>query len=287
MGVKNLAADRRAPDRRRDGPRTSPSRWSSAARCPASAPSPGRWPTSPTAWRRPACARRRSRWSARWRACARSSPGSSAGRCSAARVVVTRARAQASGLAARLAELGARGGRDAGDPDRAAPGRRRDRARPSGRSADYALVCVTSPNGASLLLDALDAAGATPARSPARRWRPSAPAPRPSCAAAASAPTSCPSARWPRRWSRRSQEVPVEGRRVLVARAAEARDVLPDALARPRRRGRRAWPLYDTVAEPLGERELAAAARRRLRDVHLLLHGALLPRRADGRAARR
>jgi uroporphyrinogen III methyltransferase/synthase len=44
--------------------------------------------------------------------------------------------------------------------------------------------------------------------------------------------------------------VPVEGRRVLVARASEARDVLPDALE-----GRGAEvdvvALYDTVAEPL------------------------------------
>jgi uroporphyrinogen III methyltransferase/synthase len=49
--------------------------------------------------------------------------------------------------------------------------------------------------------------------------------------------------------------VPVEGKRVLVARAAEARDVLPDAL---RARGAEVdiLPLYDTVAEkptePLG-----------------------------------
>ena len=45
-------------------------------------------------------------------------------------------------------------------------------------------------------------------------------------------------------------DVPVEGRRVLVARAAEARDVLPDAL---RERGAEVdvAALYETVAEPL------------------------------------
>jgi uroporphyrinogen III methyltransferase/synthase len=55
-------------------------------------------------------------------------------------------------------------------------------------------------------------------------------------------------------------EVPVEGRRVLVARASEARDVLPDAL---RERGAEVdvLPLYDTVAEQLSEAQLAAAAQ--------------------------
>ncbi|MEA2468499.1 MAG: uroporphyrinogen methyltransferase / synthase, partial [Thermoleophilaceae bacterium] len=47
-------------------------------------------------------------------------------------------------------------------------------------------------------------------------------------------------------------DVPVEGRRVLVARAAEARDVLPAALEE---RGAHVdvVPLYDTVAEPVTE----------------------------------
>jgi uroporphyrinogen III methyltransferase/synthase len=56
-------------------------------------------------------------------------------------------------------------------------------------------------------------------------------------------------------------EVPVGGRRVLVARAAEARDLLPDAL---RERGAEVdvVALYDTVAEPLshGQLERAGAA---------------------------
>jgi uroporphyrinogen III methyltransferase / synthase len=53
--------------------------------------------------------------------------------------------------------------------------------------------------------------------------------------------------------------VEVEGRRVLVARAAEARDVLPEALAE---RGALVdvLALYDTVAEPLDEDALRAAA---------------------------
>jgi uroporphyrinogen III methyltransferase/synthase len=54
-------------------------------------------------------------------------------------------------------------------------------------------------------------------------------------------------------------DVPVEGRRVLVARASEARDVLPAALAE---RGAEVdvLPLYDTVAEALDGDQLEAAA---------------------------
>ena len=56
------------------------------------------------------------------------------------------------------------------------------------------------------------------------------------------------------------ERVEVDGKRVLIARAAEARDVLPDAL---RERGAEVdvLALYDTVAEPLSD----AAARRRWR----------------------
>ena len=54
-------------------------------------------------------------------------------------VVVTRARAQASGLAARLADARRRGGRDARDPHRAAHRPRRSTPRPP-RIGDYALV---------------------------------------------------------------------------------------------------------------------------------------------------
>ena len=54
--------------------------------------------------------------------------------------------------------------------------------------------------------------------------------------------------------------VPVEGRPVLIARAAGARDVLPDAL---RERGAEVdvVALYETVADPLAARALQAADR--------------------------
>ena len=56
------------------------------------------------------------------------------------------------------------------------------------------------------------------------------------------------------------EDVPVEGRAVLVARAAEARDVLPDAL---RERGARVSDvaLYDTVAEPLAGTSCGSSSR--------------------------
>ena len=87
------------------------------------------------------------------------------------------------------------------------------------------------------------------------------------------------SGRSPSRWSRRSPTSRSTGRRVLVARAAEARDVLPDAL---RERGAEVdvVALYDTVAEPLDERPARPAGRRRLRDLHLQLDRALPARRA-------
>ena len=56
------------------------------------------------------------------------------------------------------------------------------------------------------------------------------------------------------------EPVEVDGRRVLVARAAEARSVLPDAL---RERGARSMTcaLYETVAEPLTDAQLAGLER--------------------------
>ena len=50
---------------------------------------------------------------------------------------------------------------------------------------------------------------------------------------------------------------PLDGKRVLIARAAAARDVLPDGL---RERGAEVdvLALYETVAEPLSEAQTAA-----------------------------
>ncbi len=174
-------------------------------------------------------------------------------------IAVTRARAQSSGLAARLSVLGAEVAQTPAiriEP-RAVEG---ELARAVGEVGAYALVCLTSPNGASLLLDALRAQGSD-ARSLAGATE-----------AAIGPGTAAELARGgiradvvPERSVAEAlvealADVPVEGRRVLVARAAEARDVLPDALSE---RGAEVdvIALYETVAEPLDEAARAALAR--------------------------
>ena len=136
-----------------------------------SAPSPARSPTSPTRGgrgRTPAGdhrgrprrrAARRLAWLER-----RPLHGRGGGHAGA------RAGQRTRGPAARPGRRGHRGPRD---PHRAAP----RRLCPSARSA-YALVCLTSPNGARLLLRALARGGCDARGSPASRWRRSGPAPR-------------------------------------------------------------------------------------------------------------
>jgi uroporphyrinogen III methyltransferase / synthase len=161
-------------------------------------------------------------------------------------VAVTRARAQASALAARLRALGA--------TVVEAPAIRivpLDTPLPPVR--DYDLVCVTSPNGAELLLDRLrdarELAGVTvaaigPGTARALRARGVEPDVVPERAVAEGLVEAL-------------ADVPV--RRALIARAAEGRDVLPDAL---RERGAQVdmVALYETVAEPLDDDTRAAAA---------------------------
>ena len=99
----------------------------------------------------------------------------------------------------RLERAGRRGDRGAGDPDRAADRLARGAARGRRRSprASYDVVCLTSPNGAELLLDALDGPRARRARAGRRDARGDRARARPprSRARRARAPTSCPSAR--------------------------------------------------------------------------------------------
>ena len=174
-------------------------------------------------------------------------------------VAVTRARAQASGLARQLTRLGA----DVIETPairivaRPVDGEVAQAAREIG---SFEVVCVTSPNGAALLLDAIEAVGGD-ARSLA------------GVEVAAIGPGTA--AELARRGIRADivaqvstaeglldalADVDVAGARVLVARAAEARDALPDGL---RERGADVVvvPLYDTVAEKLGEEQLAAVER--------------------------
>jgi uroporphyrinogen III methyltransferase/synthase len=163
------------------------------------------------------------------------------------RVVVTRARAQASGLARRLRGLGAEVIELPAiriDPLLEAP-EVQEAAAEIGR---YSLVCLTSPNGVRLLFEALRAAG--------RDSR--------ALAGATVAAIGPGTARALARVGIEADVVPerfvaegliealdgveVSGRRVLVARAADARDVLPEWL-----KGKGAEvevvALYETVRE--------------------------------------
>ncbi len=198
------------------------------------------------------------------------------------RVVVTRARAQASGLAATLRGLGAEVVEL--PAIRIEPRLNSEEVRAAlGRIGEYELICLTSPNGAHLLFEALEKAGLD-----ARAFgqAPKQKQVRGGGAGAAATVEVQGGAAGPGSVSDRSETivaaigpgtaralsehgiaadvvperfvaealvealagVEVEGRRVLVARAAEARDVLPDAL---RERGAEVdvVALYETVRE--------------------------------------
>jgi uroporphyrinogen III methyltransferase/synthase len=165
-------------------------------------------------------------------------------------IAVTRARAQASGLASRLRSLGATVIEAPAIKivplDGPAPDLKR-----------YDLVCLTSPNGVRLLFERISAAGQD-ARALA------------GCTVAAIGPGTARALAErgvladvvPKRFVAEAlvealEDVPVE--RALVARAAEARDVLPQALWA---RGARVEvvALYETVAEPLIDSQLQAIA---------------------------
>ena len=163
------------------------------------------------------------------------------------RVVVTRARAQASGLAATLRSLGA----EVIELPAIRIEPRLETAAVREAIADihtYALVCLTSPNGVALLFDAMAAQGRD-----ARALANATVAAIGPGTAAALAARGVLAEIVPERSVAESlvealAAVEVEGRPVLVARASEARDVLPEALAE---RGAKldVVALYETVRE--------------------------------------
>jgi uroporphyrinogen III methyltransferase/synthase len=171
-------------------------------------------------------------------------------------VAVTRARAQASGLARRLRELGAEVVETPAiriEP-RPVEGELRTAIESVG---EYALVCFTSPNGVHLFFDALPSDARALAGATVAAIGPGT--------ASALLEHGIRADVVPERFVAEAlvdalRAVELEGRRVLIARAAEARSVLPDSL-----RERGAWvddvALYETVAEPLGEAQLAALER--------------------------
>ncbi len=173
------------------------------------------------------------------------------------KVVVTRARAQASGFAKRLRLLGA----DVVELPAI-------RIEPLIESAavenaiaeidDYDLICLTSPNGASLLFEAL-----ARRRLDARALAGAQVAVIGPGTARALAEHGIRADLIPERFVAESlveqlEKVDVESKRVLIARAEEARDVLPEAL---RERGAEVdvLPVYRTVRASPKQRDLAAA----------------------------
>ena len=164
-------------------------------------------------------------------------------------VAVTRARAQASGLAARLRSLGAAVVEAPAIRIVALDG-------PPLSVAGYDLICLTSPNGVRLLFDRLVGAGLDARALAGVRVA----AIGPGTAAALRSYGVVADVVPPERFVAEGlvealADVPVT--RALVARAASARDVLVDAL---RERGAEVdvVPLYETVASPLSEAQVAA-----------------------------
>ncbi len=184
-------------------------------------------------------------------------------------VAVTRARAQASGLAATLRSLGA-------EVVEAPAIRIVPLDGPLPDVAGYDLVCLTSPNGVRLLFSRLLAAGRDARALAGARVAAIGPG-----TAAALREHGVIADVVPERFVAEGlvealADVPVK--RALVARAADARDVLPDAL---RARGAevdvvRAVRDGGRVAQRVPAR---GGGRGGLRDLHLLLDRALLPRR--------
>jgi uroporphyrinogen III methyltransferase/synthase len=173
------------------------------------------------------------------------------------RVVVTRARAQASGLAAALRALGAEAIELPAiriEPLTGSP----EVERAIAAIGDYSLICLTSPNGVRLLFAALREAGLDARALPCARLAAIGPG-----TARALAGHGLEADVVPERFVAEAlvdalAAIEVSGRRVLVALAAEARDVLPDAL---RERGAEVdvVALYETVREQPAAEAIEAA----------------------------
>ena len=164
-------------------------------------------------------------------------------------VAVTRARAQASTLARRLETLGANVVQAPVIRIRTLPG-------PALDPSPYDLICVTSPNGVAGLFDRL-AAGGRDARSLAGA-RVAAIGPG---SARALADRGVAADVLPERFVAEGLVEALAGQpvhRALIARAASARDELPDAL---RARGAQVdvLDLYETLVEPLSPESLSQA----------------------------
>ena len=168
------------------------------------------------------------------------------------RIAVTRARAQASALANRLRALGAAVTETPAIRIVALDGPAPDLER-------YDLICLTSPNGVAALFDRLLAAGRDARSLHGARVAAIGPGTARALRERGIVADVVPDRFVAEALVQALSDVPVT--RALVARAAEARDVLPDAL---RERGAEVdvLALYETVAESLtdAERDAIAAA---------------------------
>jgi uroporphyrinogen III methyltransferase/synthase len=173
------------------------------------------------------------------------------------RVVVTRARAQASGLSSALAALGA----DVVELPaiRIVPRWDSAEVREAVQAIHaYALICLTSPNGVRLLFEALRASGRDARALGAATVAAIGPGTAAALAEHGISADVVPERSIAEELVAALRDFPVAGRPTLIARAAEARDLLPDAL---RQRGAEVdvVALYETVAEEPDPSSLEAA----------------------------
>jgi uroporphyrinogen III methyltransferase/synthase len=164
-------------------------------------------------------------------------------------VAVTRARAQASGLARALEASGARVVQAPVIRVSPLPG-------PPLDPSPYDLICLTSPNGVSALFERLAAGGRDARALAGSRVAAIGPGTAQALAARSIVADIVPERFVAEALVEALASVPVT--RALVARAREAREVLPEAL---RERGANVdvLELYETVAEPLSEQALETA----------------------------
>jgi uroporphyrinogen III methyltransferase/synthase len=172
-------------------------------------------------------------------------------------VVVTRARAQASGVAKTLRGLGAQVVELPAIRIESLTGT--DEARAAAKAiGEYDLICLTSPNGVKLLFEAISGAGLDARALAGATVAAIGPGTARALAAQGIAADVIPERFVAEALVEVLEDVEVEGKRVLIARAAEARDVLPDAL-RERGASVDVVALYETVREAPDEQAIAAA----------------------------
>ena len=174
------------------------------------------------------------------------------------KVAITRARAQASGLAAKLLDLGADvvqlpAIRIESLADTKEVGETIDRI------AEYSLVCLTSPNGAELLFAALRNAGKDARSLSNNTVAAIGPGTSEALLKGGVVADVVPQKAVAEALADELEKLELSGKKVLLARAAEARDLLPKRL-KGMGAGVDEVALYKTTAEPITETQLNGLA---------------------------